>query len=255
MTVPTPRHGPAPPPLADSPLFPLGARFAPPSGNYRWVEPWGAPLRAMHWVAALAILVLIVTGFYIGRPYFMTTGAPPQYLMGYIRLIHYVAAGVFVMTGLVRVYWLFAGNQFERLPALFPVRKRDWVNLVTQVKYYLMIHPERAPHYIGHNPLQQLSYTTTYVVSIVVMLTGFAMYGQAEPGGFFYTITQPLTLAVGGIQVVRLVHHLCVWWFIIFPIMHIYLVIRKEVTERGGGLSGIINGGHYIRADKQYVDE
>ena len=97
MTVPTPRHGPAPPPMADSPLFPLGARFAPPSGNYRWVEPWGAPLRVMHWVAALAILVLIVTGFYIGRPYFMTTGAPPQYLMGYIRLIHYVAAGVFVM--------------------------------------------------------------------------------------------------------------------------------------------------------------
>ena len=43
MTVPTPRHGPAPPPMADSPLFPLGARFAPPSGNYRWVEPWGAP--------------------------------------------------------------------------------------------------------------------------------------------------------------------------------------------------------------------
>ncbi len=255
MTSSTPRHGPAPPPLADSPLFPLGARFAPPSGNYRWVEPWGAPLRAMHWIAALAIVVLIVTGLYIGRPYFLTTGGPPQYLMGYIRLAHYIAAGVFVMTGLVRVYWLFAGNQFERLPALFPIRVRDWVNLWKQVKYYLMIGKGEGVHYIGHNPLQQLSYTFTFVVSVVVVVTGFSMYGQANPGGFWYSLTQPMINAVGGIQIVRLVHHLCVWWFIIFPIIHIYLVMRKEITEHGGGLSGIVSGGHYIRADHDYVDE
>ena len=39
-----------------------------PTGNYRWVYLWGWPLRAMHWLAALAIVVLAVTGFYIGRP-------------------------------------------------------------------------------------------------------------------------------------------------------------------------------------------
>lgn len=255
MTSSTPRHGPAPPPLADSPLFPLGRRFAAPSGNFRWVEIWGGPLRVMHWVAAIAILVLIVTGFYIGRPYFLTTGGPPQYLMGYIRLAHFVSAGVLVMTGVVRVYWLFAGNQFERLPALFPIRPRDWVNLVKQVKYYLMIDPERAPHYIGHNPLQQLSYTTTYVLTVVMVLTGFAMYGQAAPGGFFYTLTNPLVSLVGGLQVIRLTHHLSTWWFIIFPVIHVYLVLRAEITEHGGGLSGIFSGGHYIRADLEYVDE
>jgi Ni/Fe-hydrogenase b-type cytochrome subunit len=255
MTSSTPRHGPAPPPLADSPLFPIGRRFAAPTGNYRWVEPWGGPLRVMHWVAAIAILVLIVTGFYIGRPYFLTTGGPPQYLMGYIRLGHFVAAGVLVMTGVVRAYWLFAGNQFERLPALFPIRGRDWVNLVKQVKYYLMIDPERAPHYIGHNPLQQLSYTTTYVLTVVMVLTGFAMYGQAAPGGFFYTVTNPLVSAVGGLQIIRLTHHLSTWWFIIFPVIHVYLVLRAEITEHAGGLSGIFSGGHYIRADHEYVDE
>ena len=38
MTSSTPRHGPAPPPLADSPLFPIGRRFAAPTGDYRWVD-------------------------------------------------------------------------------------------------------------------------------------------------------------------------------------------------------------------------
>src|SRR5574338_511871 len=110
-----------------------------------------------------SIVVLALTGFYIGRPYFITSGeASAHYLMGTVRFIHFVAAGVFVATAIVRVYWLFAGNQFERLGALFPVRPRDWVNLWKQVKYYLMIQPEKAPHYLGHNPLQQLSYTGLY---------------------------------------------------------------------------------------------
>ncbi len=42
--------------------------------------------------------------------------------MGCARLAHFIAAGVLVATAVVRVYWLFAGNQFERLTALFPVR-------------------------------------------------------------------------------------------------------------------------------------
>ena len=74
MTAPALRGiGPAPPPMADRRCSPR-ARFAPPSGDYRWVYLWGVPLRAMHWIAALSILVLIVTGLYIGNPYFVTAG-------------------------------------------------------------------------------------------------------------------------------------------------------------------------------------
>lgn len=41
---------------------------------YKWAYLWHWPIRAMHWVAAAAIVVLVVTGFYIGKPYFMTGG-------------------------------------------------------------------------------------------------------------------------------------------------------------------------------------
>ena len=100
-------------------------RVPPPSGSYQWVYLWERPLRYMHWVAALCIVVLAVTGFYIGRPYFVPSGDPASaYLMGWVRFVHFLAAAVFVMTAIVRVYWLFMGNRFERLPALFPVRPR-----------------------------------------------------------------------------------------------------------------------------------
>jgi Ni/Fe-hydrogenase 1 B-type cytochrome subunit len=101
--------------------FRLGRGLSREKGNFTWVYLWSAPLRAMHWIAAVCVVTLVVTGFYIGRPYFMTSGeASAHFLMGRVRFIHFTAAAVLVMTGIVRVYWLFAGNQFERLPALFP---------------------------------------------------------------------------------------------------------------------------------------
>ena len=164
----------------------LAHRVPPPSGDYHWVYLWEWPIRAMHWIAALSILVLAVTGLYIGRPYFVTSGdTSSHYLMGWVRFLHFAAAAVLVATAIVRFYWLFAGNRYERWLALFPMRPRDWVNMVRQVKYYLMIRPEKAPHYLGHNPLQQLSYTAVYGLALLQVITGFTLYGQSESRRIF----------------------------------------------------------------------
>ena len=69
-------------------MFGLGRPLSRERGNFTWVYLWGAPLRAMHWIAALCVIVLIVTGFYIGRPYFMTSGeASSHFLMGRVRFV------------------------------------------------------------------------------------------------------------------------------------------------------------------------
>ncbi len=234
----------------------LAHKMPPPSGNYRWVYLWEWPIRAMHWAAALSIVVLVVTGFYIGKPYFITHGeASAHYLMGWMRFLHFAAAGVFVATAIIRVYWLFAGNQFERWKALFPVRKQDWINLLKQVKFYLMIQPEKAPHYLGHNPLQQFSYTGLYAVAIAQVITGFAMYGQSRPGGLWYTVFGWVVPLFGGIQVVHFVHHVLTWVFLIFVPIHIYLALRADLLERTGTISSIISGGRFVRSDVNYVDQ
>ena len=234
----------------------LAHKAPPPSGNYRWVYLWEWPIRAMHWAAALSIGVLVVTGFYIGKPYFITHGeASAHYLMGWMRFLHFAAAGVFVATAIVRVYWLFAGNQFERWKALFPVRKQDWVNLAKQVKFYLMIQPEKAPHYLGHNPLQQFSYTGMYAIAAAQVVTGFAMYGQSRPGGLWYTLFGWVVPLLGGIQVAHFVHHVLTWAFLIFIPIHIYLALRADLLERTGTISSIVSGGRFVRSDVTYVDQ
>jgi Ni/Fe-hydrogenase b-type cytochrome subunit len=226
------------------------------SGSYQWIYLWQWPLRAMHWVAAIAIVVLAATGLYIGRPYFAPTPGPSTpFAMGWMRFLHFVAAASLVATAIVRVYWLFAGNKFERLAALFPVHPKDWVNMVKQVKFYLMIHPERAPKYLGHNPLQQLSYTGLYLVGFLAVVTGFTMYGQANPGGLFDRVFGWIAPLFGGMPIVRFVHHVLTWVFLIFIPIHVYLAVRADVLERGGSISSMLTGGRFVERGHHYEDE
>jgi Ni/Fe-hydrogenase b-type cytochrome subunit len=234
----------------------LGRDMAPPEGSYKWVYLWGAPLRAMHWVAALCLVALIVTGLYIGKPYFMTGGeASSHYAMGWMRFVHFTAAALLVMTGIVRAYWLFAGNKYERLSALFPVRWRDWVHMYQQVKFYLMIKPEEAPQYLGHNPLQQLSYTGMYAIGAAMVLTGFCLYGQFNPYGLIYGVFQWIIPWLGGIQMVRFLHHVLTWVFVSFIPIHIYLATRSDILERVGTISSVVTGGRFVRTNVRYEDE
>jgi len=246
-----------PPPVAPQRPrgFSLAHKVPPPSGNYTWVYLWEWPIRAMHWIAVVCLILLVVTGLYIGMPYFVVGGdTANHYLMGWVRFIHFAAAAFLVTTGIVRGYWLIAGNKFERFTALFPVRRRDWVNMYRQVKYYLMIEPEKAPHYLGHNPMQQLSYTGIYLAALTMVITGFAMYGQSNPGGFIYRSTNWIGILFGGMPVVRFIHHALTWAFLIFIPIHVYLAIRADLLERTGVISSIISGGRFVPSDEKFVD-
>jgi Ni/Fe-hydrogenase b-type cytochrome subunit len=235
--------------------FSLAHKIPPPSGDYHWVYLWEWPIRAMHWIAVACIVALVVTGLYIGMPYFVVGGdTADHFLMGRMRFVHFGAAAFLVATGIVRAYWLFAGNKFERLSALFPVRGRDWVNMWKQVKFYMMIEPEKAPHYLGHNPMQQLSYTGVYAAALLMVVTGFAMYGQSNPDGIFYHAFNWVGVVFGGMPVVRFIHHVLTWVFLIFLPIHLYLAIRADHLERTGVISSIISGGRFVPADEKYID-
>jgi len=174
--------------------------------------------------------------------------------MGWVRFVHFSAAAVIVMTAIVRVYWLFMGNRFERLPALFPLRGRDLRNMFKVVKFYLMIDPEKAPKYLGHNPLQQVSYTGVYLCGALMVLTGFAMYGQSNPGGLIYTAFNWVNPLFGGAPIVRFVHHVLTWVFLIFIPIHVYLALRADALERTGTISSIISGGRFVDTNEKYID-
>lgn len=224
--------------------------------GYRWVYLWHAPIRTMHWIAAGCIVVLVVTGLYIGRPYFMAMPSDQSpFVMGWMRFLHLTAAAVLIATGIIRVYWLFVGNRYERWTALLPIFKEDWVNAWRVTKKYLFVEPARAPHYLGHNPLQQVTFTAVYGLVLVQIMTGFAVYGLADTSGFFFAAFGWVNGLLGGVQVTRFVHHLVTWLIVTFIPIHIYFTIRADALHREARLSSMVSGGRLVRDDVTFVDE
>lgn len=224
--------------------------------EYQSVYLWHWPVRAMHWVAAVCVLVLVVTGLYIGRPYFMTSGqASDHFLMGTFRFAHFSAAGVLVATGILRTYWLFMGNKYERWRALFPVQKEDWVNMGRIMKKYLFMAVEKPPHYMGHNPLQQIFYTGIYALAVLQVVTGFYLYGLSDTGGFFFAVFGWVGPALGGAQVARFLHHVLTWFWLIFLPVHVYLTVRADILHKEARITSMISGDRFVRADVEFVDE
>ncbi|HEY5647534.1 MAG TPA: cytochrome b/b6 domain-containing protein, partial [Pseudomonadales bacterium] len=79
------------------------------------VYVWDLPVRLTHWLLAISITVLAITGFYIGHP-FITAPDPAgqEFVMGTILAIHFFAAIVFSLSELARIVWMFVGNKYAR---------------------------------------------------------------------------------------------------------------------------------------------
>ena len=73
------------------------------------VKVWELPVRVTHWVIFASVLVLSVTGYYIGSPYYQTA-VEPGFFMGKMRFVHFVAAWVFMLSVAARIAWAFLGN-------------------------------------------------------------------------------------------------------------------------------------------------
>ena len=93
--------------------------------EYRRVYVWELPVRAYHWINAIALVVLCVTGYLIGAPLraFYAAEAYQQYWFGWVRFLHFLAAFIYVFNFAARLYWGFVGNKYSSWRAFFPFKR------------------------------------------------------------------------------------------------------------------------------------
>ncbi|MDO9073539.1 MAG: Ni/Fe-hydrogenase, b-type cytochrome subunit [Rubrivivax sp.] len=220
-------------------------------GNHSKFIPvyvWEAPVRIWHWVMVLAMVALCVTGYLIGAPLASVGGeTSDRGLFGDIRFVHFAAGYLFAVMFLMRVIWAFIGNRFAREIFTMPVRmfsRPFWSALGDQGKYYLFMRRESVP-YQGHNPLAMTAMFFMYVLGTVFMIiTGFALYGEGTGmGSWSYTLFSSWALPLLGYsQNVHTLHHLGMWYLIIFAIVHMYMAVREDIFTDETVVSTMING-------------
>lgn len=213
----------------------------------RRVYVWELPVRVYHWVNALCILVLVVTGYLIGRPVAIQTAreASFSYWFGTVRFIHFIAAFAFFFNFVFRVYWGFAGNRYARWHQFIPTKKSQWKEIVDVLKVDILQARAEPLESIGHNALAGFTYFLSFLAFVFQCITGFGMYAAmshaALPKLFKWIV--PL---MGGDFAVRQWHHAMMWFFILFSMVHVYLVFYHDYVEGRGVISSMAGGWKFI---------
>lgn len=209
------------------------------------VYVYEAPVRLWHWVNALSITVLALTGYFIGSPLPTMPGeASANYLMGYIRFAHFAAGYVFAVGLLGRLYWAIVGNHHARELFTLPVFSRAyWREVLTMLKWYAFLIP-RPNRYVGHNPLARAAMFFGFLfLSLFMLFTGFALYGEGLGMGSWADRLFGWVIALfGQSQDVHTWHHLGLWGMVIFVTLHVYAAIREDIMGRQSIVSTMISG-------------
>lgn len=209
------------------------------------VYVYEAPVRIWHWVNALCITVLFVTGYFIASPLPGVPGeASNSFQMGYIRFAHFAAGQVLAAFYLLRIYWIFAGSAHCRQIFYVPFWSRDyWAGVAHEAAWYLFL--AKAPKkYVGHNPLAQLIMFCMFTVPLIFMIvTGFALYSEGEGiDSWQYKAFGWVFLIWPNSQEVHTLHHIGMWALVTFTIVHIYAAVREDIVSRQSIISSMISG-------------
>lgn len=214
-------------------------------GTLQQVYVYEAPVRIWHWVTVLSMIVLVATGYLIGSPWSgPSREATFTYFFGNIRLIHFLAGAVFVVAFVVRVYWAIAGNHHARSIFVPPVWSRTWWSGMFRQGLYYGFMKKEPPLWIGHNPLAQLAMFAMFVLGTVVMiLTGLSLFAEQYGwGSTWMNLFGWVNVLLGGSATVRLVHHLAMYYLLIFAVIHMYMAVREDVMGGETVIGSMFNG-------------
>jgi Ni/Fe-hydrogenase 1 B-type cytochrome subunit len=224
--------------------------------DFRIIHVWDWQLRMLHWTWVILIAVLAVTGLMISEGWVPWYGGRENgFAFGWVRLIHYIAGWLLAAVLLLRAAGCFFGsNRYQRWSALVPLSAQSLKDALTTAKNYLLMRSWKSPRYIGHNPLQQFTYTAILLLIVGMVVTGFAMYALYDPRHWFFQWFMWPNNLIGNTNV-RLLHVIGMWILLPFIPAHIYLSILADNVDREGCISSMISGGRWIRKGVRFVDE
>lgn len=217
------------------------------------VYVWEAPVRITHWLIAVSIAVLSVTGLYIGNPFLIPIGrAGEQFTMGTIKVIHAYAAIVFTLSVLARVGWMFTGNKYAHWDKFIPVHQSRRRGLLPTVAFYVFTL-RKPPGFVGHNPLAGAAYLLVFMLYFLAIGTGFAMYSAGAQVGSPMRMFATLIPLFGGLQTARWIHHIVMWLLLGFAVHHVYSSILMSIIEANATMESIFSGYKFVpREDLQH---
>lgn len=180
------------------------------------IPVWSRALRIAHWVMAVAVVVLIVTGWRMEGDLL-----PAPTLLD----DHFLAAAFLIPAFLLRLYLLFFGTGTDHISDCEPDMNR-LRSAVAVLKYYFSLGRSPLPNWYAHNPLWGPLYLLLFVFLLMQILSGTLQ--QSHP--FL------------GMVNLHDVHTIGAYVITVFTVLHILAVFVHDLGGSGSDISAMING-------------
>ena len=218
--------------------------------------------RIIHWVNAISIVAAVITGLYIGHPYYQSFIADPavdKYVMSYNILIHFVGAIILDVTSII-IGYLYFFSRFEKPYQKIIPNKKNLTEFWEVVVNLFSFNRRKNFDSTHSDSFNTVYFTIFHILLIMMLLTGLQMYvhglasGQSSVGAWWPMVlhlSTDWTLAVfGGNMGVRVAHHTMMWWIIAWAIFHIYYQVWRTIFWREGDIAIVFGGEKFVKADK-----
>src|SRR3977135_4425422 len=198
-----------------------------PAGNTAAARTRGtihpAWLRIPHWINAIAVVVMIGSGWeiYNASPLFPFHYPKAITLGGWLAgalLWHFAAMWLLVVNGLVYAVLGIATGRFAK--KLLPLRAGDVFNDAGAALTGKLSHADLSVY----NAVQKLLYLGVILAGIVIVLSGLAIWKPVQ--------LQELTAVFGGYDAARYVHFFAMATIVGFLIVHVVMALLVPKSLR-----------------------
>jgi thiosulfate reductase cytochrome b subunit len=186
-------------------------------------------VRVTHWINALAMFVMIASGWqiYNASPLFPFVFPPAITLGGWLAgalLWHFAAMWLLAVNGLVYVVLGLLTGRFRR--KLVPIRPGEVLADAKAALTGKLAHDDLSVY----NAVQKLLYVGVILAGIVIVLSGLAIWKPVQ--------LQELTAVFGGYDAARYVHFFAMAVIVGFLVVHVIMAVlvpkalRAMITGR-----------------------
>jgi thiosulfate reductase cytochrome b subunit len=208
--------------------------------NDRRLHP--LPLRIMHWVNAVAVFIMIGSGWKIYNddvilgwlhfPDAIVIGKWAQYGLQW----HFFGMWIFVLNGIAYLTYGIVTGRFRQ--KLLPITLSELLATIRDALHFRLAHDDLAVY----NAVQKILYLGVILVGILIVITGLCLWKPvqfSELAALFYNF-----------QTIRVIHFLCMAAIVGFIAVHVSLALLVPQT-----LVAMVTGGPVVNDPAAFAAE
>lgn len=227
--------------------------------NVKEVKRMTGTMRTIHLVNALCMVVAVITGLYIGHPYYQALIADPaldKYVMAWNRWGHFMVAIIFDVTA-VLIGYLYFFSRFEKpYKKLIPNGKN--IKEFFEVFLNLITFNRRKKFDSTHSDSYNIVFFTIFHLLLLFMLfSGLQLYvhglasGESSIGSWWpamlHLVTDWTLDVFGGNMGVRIAHHTSMYLILVWVMCHIYYQVWRTIFWKEGDITIVVSGSKFVR--------